>query len=98
MPQALNSYLSMELDLKKKYKANWYKVGRAFKLTNEQLKGLEIVRQQGDSPTESLFTILETRGIDEPSVKDLVKVLIELQRSDIVEKWDWGANKEKDIT
>ena len=74
--------------------ANWFEVGFKFGIPKKQLDKLKN-EYFGGSPTSGLFGILEARGEDEPTVKDLVNVLLELGRRDIVNNWDWNSNREK---
>ena len=90
MDDNLYMYLKDALDTQNCGQANWYKLGlkcdiprrELDKLKNEYLK-------DGGSPTDCLFKILEARGEKEPTIKDLVNVLLGLGRRDIVSDWDW---------
>ena len=90
----LYMYLTGELDIRNPGKANWREVGFKFDISKKKLDTLKNEYLSGGSPTSGLFGILEARGEDEPTVKDLVNVLLELDRRDIVNNWDWNSNRE----
>ena len=94
MDYNLQQYLVKKLDIQKRGQANWYKVGIKFKIPRDYLKCLTLqYRRDGGSPTNCLLEVLETRGEEEPTVKDFVKVLRDLGRKDIISGLDWGMNK-----
>ena len=94
MPSLLRVGLCIELDLKQHGKARVHRVAREFDLSQNQLNCLEIADQNvNDSPTRNLLTALQSKGIKEPTVRDLVKKLICLGYKDIVDKLDWTAGE-----
>ena len=90
----LHLYLTSELDIQNSGIANWREVGFKFGISKKQLDKLKNEYLSAGSPTSGLLGILETKGQDEPTVKDLVSVLLELGRRDVVNNWDWNSNRE----
>ena len=94
MPDALKNYLIVELDLSEDpLRANCHDVAKEFEFSVDTRKGLTVDEQKrAGSPTETMFSVLKTWGNEEPTVYDLVKILIKVDRRDIINNWDWVAN------
>ena len=97
MDSNLRQYLIKKLDIEKRGQANWYDVGMKYIVPLDDLETLRLeYKKEGcGSPTNCLLGILETRGEDEPTVKDFVGVLRDLGRNDIICSWDWMKNQKK---
>lgn len=96
MDYNLRQYLVKKLDIQKRGQANWYNVGIKYTILTEDLETFDLeYKKDGGSPTKCLVGVLETRGQDEPTVKDFVKVLRDLGRNDIIHNWDWEKNERK---
>ena len=96
MDYYLQQHLVKKLDIEKRSQANWYDVGIKFKIPKDDLESFRLeYKKDGGSPTNCLLETLETRGEDEPTVKDFVTVLQGLGRNDIICSWDWVNNQKK---
>ena len=97
MDSNLRQYLIKKLDIEKRGQANWYDVGMKYIVPLDDLETLRLeYKKEGcGSPTNCLLGTLETRGEDEPTVKDFVGVLFDLGRNDIICSWDWMKNQKK---
>ena len=85
-----------KLDIEKRGQANWYDVGIKFKIPRDDLESFCLeYKKDGGSPTNCVLETLETRGEEEPTVKDFVTVLQDLGRNDIICSWDWVNNQKK---
>ena len=73
-----------ELDLVETVqRRTWPSVGRALRLSPQELGSIETCYQAQKSPTEALVAFLKTRGHEEPSMREFVKALIACGRGDI---------------